>query len=64
MHMDPFAHYAYREAYLEDEDFKEVYQQLQNQSHVHDGDNIVDYHVQDYLLYRMDKVCVHKGERL
>jgi len=26
MHMDPFTHDAYREAYLEDEDFKEVYQ--------------------------------------
>jgi len=25
-HMDPFTHDAYREEYLEDEDFKEVYQ--------------------------------------
>ena len=42
MHMDPFTRDTYRETYLEDEDFKEVYQQLQSQSHVHDGDNTVD----------------------
>jgi len=30
MHMEPFTHDAYIEAYLEDEDFKEVYQQLQS----------------------------------
>ena len=64
MHMKPFTHDAYREAYLEDEEFKELYQQLQSQSHVHDGDNIVDYHLQDGLLYRLDKLCVPKGERL
>ena len=28
MHMDPFTHDVYIEAYSEDEDFKEVYQQL------------------------------------
>lgn len=42
MHIDPFTHDAYREAYLEDEDFKEVYHRLQSQSHMHDGDNMVD----------------------
>ena len=46
MHMDPFTHDAYREAYSEDEDFKEVYEQLQIQSHVLNGDNTVDYHLQ------------------
>jgi len=35
---------------------------LQSQSHVHDGDNTVDYHLQDGLLYRLDKICVPKGE--
>jgi len=30
MDMEPFTHDAYREAYLEDEGFKEVYQQLQS----------------------------------
>jgi len=25
MHMEPFTHDAYREAYIEDEDFKEVF---------------------------------------
>jgi hypothetical protein len=28
MHMEPFTHDAYKEAYIEDEDFKEVFQQL------------------------------------
>jgi hypothetical protein len=28
MHMEPFTHDAYKEAYTEDEDFKEVFQQL------------------------------------
>lgn len=41
-----------------------MYQQLQSQSHVHDGDNTVDYHLQDGLLYRLDKLCVPKGEHL
>ena len=48
--MNPFTHDSYREAHLEDEDFKEVFQQLQSQSHVHDGNNIVDYHLQGGLL--------------
>jgi len=30
MHIEPFNHDAYIEAYSEDEDFKEVYQQLQS----------------------------------
>ena len=64
MHMDPFTNDAYIKAYLEDEEFKEVYQQLQSQSHVHDGDNTIDYHLQDGLLYRLDKICVPKGERV
>jgi hypothetical protein len=34
MHMDPFTHDAYKEAYIEDEDFKEVFQQLQGQIHI------------------------------
>jgi len=50
MHMDPFTHDAYREAYSKDEDFKDVYQQLQSHSHVHDGVSMVDHHLQDGLL--------------
>ena len=45
MHMDPFTHDAYREAYSKDEDFKEVYQWLQSQSHMHNRDNIVESHL-------------------
>ena len=64
IHTEPFIHDAYIEAYSKDEDFKEVYQQLQSQSYVHDGDNIVDYYLQDGLLYKLDKLCVSKAERL
>lgn len=45
MHMEPFTHDAYRESYSKGEDFKEVFQQLQSQIHVHDGDNIIDYNL-------------------
>lgn len=31
---------------------------------MHDGDNIVDYNLQDGLLYKLDKLCVLKGECL
>jgi hypothetical protein len=64
MHMDPFTHDAYKEAYTEDEDFKEVFQQLQGQIHIEEGDGKDDYHFQNGLLYKLDKLCVPKGERL
>ena len=31
---------------------------------MHDGDNIIDYHLQDGLLYRLDKLCVLKVDQL
>jgi hypothetical protein len=62
MHMEPFTHDAYKEAYTEDEDFKEVFQQLQGQIHIEEGDNKDDYHFQNGLLYKLDKLCVPKGE--
>jgi hypothetical protein len=37
MHMEPFTHDAYKEAYTKDEDFKEVFQQLQGQVHVEEA---------------------------
>jgi hypothetical protein len=64
MHMEPFIHDAYKEAYIRDEDFKKVFQQLQGQIHVEEGDNKADYHLQNGLLYMLDKLCVPKGERL
>jgi hypothetical protein len=64
MHMEPFTHDAYKEAYTEDEDFKEVLQQLQGQIHVEEGDSKVDYHLWNRLLYKLDKLFVPKGERL
>jgi hypothetical protein len=56
MHMDPFTHDAYKEACIEDEEFKEV--------HVEQGDSKVDYHLQNGLLYKLEKPYVPKGERL
>lgn len=34
MHVDQLTHDAYREAYLEDDDFKEVFKKLQIHIHV------------------------------
>ena len=31
---------------------------------MHDGNETVDYHLQDGLLYSLDKLCVPKGEHL
>jgi hypothetical protein len=62
MHMEPFTHDAYKEAYTEDEDFKEVFQQLQGQIHIEKGDDKADYHFQNGLLCKIDKLYVPKGE--
>ena len=64
MHIEPFTHDAYKEEYIEYEDFKEVFQQIQVQFHVEEGDNKVDYHLHDGLLYKLDKLHILKGERL
>jgi hypothetical protein len=64
MHMELFTHDAYKEACLEDEDFKEMFQQLQGQIHIEEGDGNDGYHFQNGLLYKLDKLCVPKGERL
>ena len=45
MHMEHFTHEAYIKAYIEDEDFKEVFWQLQGQTHIEEGDGKVDYHL-------------------
>jgi hypothetical protein len=34
MHMVPFTHDSYREGYKEDEDFKEVFQYLEEKNHI------------------------------
>jgi hypothetical protein len=60
--MDPFTHDAYKEEYTEDEDFKEVFQKLQGQIHIEEGDGKVDYGFQNGLLYKIDKLCVPKSE--
>jgi hypothetical protein len=41
-----------------------VSQQLQGQIHIEEGDDKVDYHLQNGLLYKLDKLCVPKGEQI
>lgn len=62
VHMKPFAHDVYREGYLEDEDFKKMFQYLHIQIHAHDGDKTIDYHLQDGLLYKLDNLGVPNVE--
>lgn len=58
--MEAFIQDACKYSYTVDDEFKEVFQQLQIQCHVHDGDNTIDYNLQNELLYRLDKLCVVK----
>jgi hypothetical protein len=64
MHMDPFTHDSYKEEYTEEEDFKEVFKQLQGQIHVEEGDDKDNYHLHSDCLYKLDKLYVPKGELL
>lgn len=45
MHMEAFTHDAYRDAYSEDEKFKDLFQQFQSWSHVYDGNNTINCHL-------------------
>ena len=62
--MEPFTHESYIEAYTKEVDFKEVYQQIRSQIDMDDGDNTIDYHLQNELLYRLDKLCVPKCKQV
>ena len=41
-----------------------MFHRLHNRIHVHGGNDTIDYHLQDELLYVLDKLCVPKGEHL
>ena len=60
MHMEPFTD----DAYIEDEEFKEAFQQIQVQICIKEGDDKADYPLQNGLLYKLDKLCVPKFELL
>ena len=62
MHMNPFTHDVYRKAYMEDGCFKELYQHLQGQVHMGDGDITIGYKIHNGLLYRLDTPYVPKAE--
>jgi hypothetical protein len=59
MHMEPFTHEAYKEEYVEDEDFKGC---INNYKEKRTNAN-VDYHLQDGLLYKMGKALCTKGRK-
>lgn len=56
MHMEAFTHDAYKEACIEDGEFKEVFQQLQIQIHAGDGCITIYYNPQNELLYKLHNV--------
>ena len=43
--MEPFTHDAYKEAYIEVGDFKEVFQQVHDQVCTEEGDGKTHYHI-------------------
>jgi hypothetical protein len=43
MRMEPVSHDAYKEAYIEYEDLKKVFHQLQCQIHIEEGDGKANY---------------------
>jgi hypothetical protein len=64
MHMKPFIHDAYKEAYTKDEDFKDVFQQLHGQIRVEKGDGKDDYHLQNGVALQFRQALCFKGEIL
>jgi hypothetical protein len=43
---------------------RRCFSSYKGQIHVEEGDSKVDYHLQNGLLYKLDKLCVPKGEIL
>jgi glutathionylspermidine synthase len=62
MHMDHFIHDAYKEEYVEDEDFKETFLYLQGQVSEEEGDNKSNNHTRVEFLYKLYKLHVHVRE--
>jgi len=62
--MEPFNHDAYKYAYIECDDFKEVIQQLNGWINVEEGDNKGEYHLWNGLLYNLENIYVPKSEIL
>ena len=52
-------HESYIEQYVEDIDFKDVYEPLTHGTQVEEE----SYHVHDKLLYHLCKLCIRQGER-
>ena len=55
--MDPFNHEGYNEEYVEYDEFKGVYKQLEGYDKWINKENKVDYHLWDRSLYMMSKLC-------
>ena len=43
--MEPLTNYVYKEAYIKDVEFKEVYQYLQGKNHLENSDKIINCHL-------------------
>jgi len=55
--MDLLNREVYREEYVEYDEFKGVYKQLEGYDKWINKENKVDYHVWDRSLYMMSKLC-------
>jgi hypothetical protein len=56
MQLEPFTHELLSEYYEGDEDFRGVYKQLKERLVIVMEGN--EYHLQDGLLYKLDKLCI------
>jgi hypothetical protein len=62
MQLDPFTHEIMSEDYKGDEDFRGVYKQLKKRlAIVMEG---IDYHLQDVLFYKLEKLCILREKRV
>ena len=62
--MEPFIHDAYKESYTKYVDFKEVLWKLHGQICVEEHDGKDEYHLHNGFLYKLENICVPKGEIL
>ena len=50
--------------YIGDGDFKELFQYLYEKINVEEGDNDINFILHSGLFYKLDNLCVPKGEML
>jgi len=55
LQLEPFTHKDYKELYVEDAEFKDVYQECEQGG---TSEFSSDFHLQNGLLYRMGRLCI------